>query len=213
MLDKAQEWLQRHWWGIIIAHLFIIVTVFLVIWNFAEPVGIPDNIEQFPSVFNTRIFLHVVLTLLISAYITLFLDLQLRRANEKKPFISVHKALIGTWRGNYTNYSGKERRAVISIQEGKNGLFARIKTYTEQGEIVQDADVQDILGRSTFVVSANSVTVKRERNLRWRPEIWKCELYSNEEQNDYIIARIIDFDSNQIEREAAKFTLYKSPEP
>ncbi len=80
-LQEATEWLQKRWWGIIVAYGIVAALVYLSIWALIEPAGIPESIDQLPLVIKSRFFLHIILTLIISAYITLFLELGLRRAN------------------------------------------------------------------------------------------------------------------------------------
>ena len=82
MFEKPLRWLQKSWWGLLIAYILIIVTTYLAIWQFAEPLGIPDSIDNFPYFVKTRVFLHLSLTLLIAAHITLILDLVIRYRNE-----------------------------------------------------------------------------------------------------------------------------------
>ncbi|MCA9925230.1 MAG: hypothetical protein KC421_22810 [Anaerolineales bacterium] len=86
MFEQPISWLKKHWWGLIVAHFLILVTVFLLIWQFAEPLGIPDNISRLPSFATSRVFLHLLFTLIIGSYITLALDLMLRKSLENENF-------------------------------------------------------------------------------------------------------------------------------
>ena len=79
MFRKPLEWLQRNWWGITIAYLIVFVTIYLAIWQLAEPLGVPDEIEKFPQFVSSRVFIHLLITFVIAAYVTLFLDIGLRR--------------------------------------------------------------------------------------------------------------------------------------
>ncbi len=81
MLDNPSKWLQRNWWGLIVAYLLLFAGVYLLIWQFAEPMGIPDSIENLPSFTKSRIFIHLVLTFLITPHIALVLDLMIRFRN------------------------------------------------------------------------------------------------------------------------------------
>jgi hypothetical protein len=65
-----------------VAHLLLLVAVYLLIWQFGEPVGIPDKIENLPAFMKSRIFIHLSLTFLIAAYLTLILDLIIRYGNQ-----------------------------------------------------------------------------------------------------------------------------------
>jgi hypoxanthine phosphoribosyltransferase len=52
-----------------------------LLWTIVAPLGIPNTIENPPSVMKSRAFFHVLLTLLAGAYVTLLIDLILRRKN------------------------------------------------------------------------------------------------------------------------------------
>ncbi|MCP4416631.1 MAG: hypothetical protein GY805_08410, partial [Chloroflexi bacterium] len=78
MFDQSMEWLKKHWWGLIIAHFLILAIVYTFIWQLAEPLGIYDNLSNLTEIINTRVFLHITLTLIFGAYFTLILDLFLR---------------------------------------------------------------------------------------------------------------------------------------
>lgn len=73
MMAEALKWLQKNLLGVLVAHLIILGVTYLGIWQAAEPLGIPDRIESFPDFAKTRIFIHLVLTVLIAAYLTIFL--------------------------------------------------------------------------------------------------------------------------------------------
>jgi hypothetical protein len=64
---------------LIIANFVAFIGIYLLLWQFAEPLGIPDNIENWPGFMRTRGFLHITLSVLLSAYVTILLDLKLRR--------------------------------------------------------------------------------------------------------------------------------------
>ncbi len=82
-IKRAIQWLRYHWLGLIIAYLIILVGTYLGIWQFSEPIGIPENIDTLPNwirnLMGYRIFFHLTLTVLIGSHITLVLDLFLRR--------------------------------------------------------------------------------------------------------------------------------------
>jgi hypothetical protein len=79
MCEKAWKWLHGPWWGLVVAHFIILCLTYLLIWQFAEPLGIPDTIDNLPAFVKLRAFFHVTLTLLIGAYITLILELVIRK--------------------------------------------------------------------------------------------------------------------------------------
>jgi len=79
MFQKPMEWLRRTWWGLIVAYLILASGLYFVIWQFAEPLGIPNRVEILPELIKSRVFIHLTLTLVLAAYITLLLDLYVRR--------------------------------------------------------------------------------------------------------------------------------------
>jgi hypothetical protein len=79
MLKDARLWLQKHWWGLIVSHFLLFGGVYLAIWAIVEPLGVADNFEKPPDFARFRIFYHLILTVIIAAYITLILDLYFRR--------------------------------------------------------------------------------------------------------------------------------------
>jgi len=84
-LQKAYEWLQKTWWGIIVAYGVVSIVTFAVIQAFfLEPASVPENIPRLPALIHSRLFIHIILTLFISSYITLILELYLRRATWNK---------------------------------------------------------------------------------------------------------------------------------
>lgn len=74
MFDKPLRWLRKHWWGLIIAHFLLLISIYFAIWKLIEPL----NIEKVPNFTGSRVFYHLILTLLIAAYLTLILDLLVR---------------------------------------------------------------------------------------------------------------------------------------
>ncbi len=114
MFDKPLQWLERHWWGLIVAHIIVLSIVYVVIWQIAEPLGIPDDFANLPELSKTRGFFHLVLTIIIGAYITLILDLLLRRKKwtSAKSF-EYGWLIIGTRKGEYENTKDKKREATL----------------------------------------------------------------------------------------------------
>jgi len=79
MFNRAFQWLKREWWGLIPAHFIVVCITYLLLWQIVEPLGIYDKIENLLGFFGSRVFTHLALTLFFAAYITLILDLCLRR--------------------------------------------------------------------------------------------------------------------------------------
>lgn len=79
--NKAADAMRRQWWGLIVAYLLISVLSFLIIWAFLEPAGVPNEFtpESLPSFLLQRIFLHIYLSLLVGAFITMLIELFIRR--------------------------------------------------------------------------------------------------------------------------------------
>lgn len=84
MLVQPIEWLKKHWWGLIIAHFLILGIVFTFLWQLAEPLGLYDNLNNISAPASSRAFLHINLTLIFGAYLTLALDLFLRWKADKE---------------------------------------------------------------------------------------------------------------------------------
>jgi hypothetical protein len=79
MFEKPLKWLQGHWWGLIVAYLLVLVSAYLVIWQLIEPLNIPESLKALSDLATSRIFIHVILSLLVGAHLTLILDIVLRR--------------------------------------------------------------------------------------------------------------------------------------
>jgi len=78
---KARQWLQKDWSGLIVAYLLVLIVVFFAIWAVMEPFGIPATVDvnRLPGFTKRRVFFHIILALIVSAYITLILELLCRR--------------------------------------------------------------------------------------------------------------------------------------
>jgi hypothetical protein len=75
--EQIKEWIQlieQKWWGMILVYFLISTSVYLTIWSLVEPLNIPEKILVFDSSIDRRL-LHILLTLLLSCYITLILDI------------------------------------------------------------------------------------------------------------------------------------------
>jgi len=79
MIDKSMQWLRRNWWGLVVAYLILAVGTYFVVWQLAEPLGIPGSIEVLPRFVESRVFIHLMLTVIFAAHFTLMLDLYIRR--------------------------------------------------------------------------------------------------------------------------------------
>lgn len=88
MLEHPSKWLRRNWWGLIVAYLLLLIGIYLLIWQLAEPLGIPDTIETLPPFTKSRIFLHLVLTFLVAPHIALVLDLITRFRSFQNPIFT-----------------------------------------------------------------------------------------------------------------------------
>jgi hypothetical protein len=85
-LSRAKQWLNKKWWGLIPAYLIICFVVFGGLWLIAETMDIPRELDPLPDFMKDRRFYHLILTPLIGALVTLFLDLILRRSsNSRQP--------------------------------------------------------------------------------------------------------------------------------
>jgi hypothetical protein len=80
-LEKAWQWLQKHWAGLIAAYVLVCIGIYITVWVFIEPLGLPERVawENLPAFMRHRAFIYVILTLLIGAHITLILELLFRQ--------------------------------------------------------------------------------------------------------------------------------------
>ena len=82
MFEKAKEWLQKSSWkGLIIAYLFVFASIFVLILSIIEAASIPSTLQDLPSFVKSRLFIHLVLTSLISPYVILGLEVIRRIAS------------------------------------------------------------------------------------------------------------------------------------
>lgn len=103
--------------GLIKAYVLVLVAVYIGIWAFIEPVGIPERamIDYLAGahaklallhvnlqwIANWRIFYHLILTLIITAHITLFFEWIFRRGRwakkniDPKAWESFHREMEG----------------------------------------------------------------------------------------------------------------------
>jgi len=142
MIKNAWEWLQKYWWGLIVAYFIVLVASYFAIWGIIEPLNIPGKIENFPSFVNSRVFLHLTIALIVAAYITLALDIWLRRnqwanmsANsevisaeslERQLILNKHQQLLKVIRRIaylQENYSVDQWKIIYSIDEAGNDFL------------------------------------------------------------------------------------------
>lgn len=79
MLARAKGWMQRVWWGSLVAYVNLLVVAYTLIWKWIAPLGLPDVFPSGGWLFNTRWFFHIVVAVLVAAHGTIALDLSLRR--------------------------------------------------------------------------------------------------------------------------------------
>lgn len=79
-METAKKWLQKSWWGIIIAYPVLFMAVYLAIWQVAEPIGIPDNLNEIPNFVHFRFFIHLLITLVVTPHLVIILTLLMRRS-------------------------------------------------------------------------------------------------------------------------------------
>jgi hypothetical protein len=96
-MATATKWLEKHWWGVLIAYPIIFASVYLIIWSAAEPLGIPEKLEAL-HLDTLRIFYHIVATLLISSHTILILEIYLKKKHwaEKENAQDTNKQIIET---------------------------------------------------------------------------------------------------------------------
>lgn len=210
MFDGALNWLEKKWWGLIIAHLIILAVTYLGIWQVTEPLGFPDTFSTLPTLARIRGFFHVILTLLIAAYITLALDLFLRR----KRWASARNLdygwlIIGTWKGEYENKKSKKRQATLELYQLNDELKAEIHISTDQGIVIQKATVSDHNSNIAFNLLTTDITTAAERITKWRPEMWRCKLLKDSQGHEQITAEINDTTTSGIDRIITTFNLYR----
>lgn len=99
MLKRLFSWLKKKWWGIIVTYGLAFTSSLFLIWEFAEPLGLVDNLKEY-TFLTSRWFVLIVSSLLIGSHLTLVLDIILRRS---------------TWSSN-----GK---AILDINQSKDELI------------------------------------------------------------------------------------------
>ncbi|HSK74593.1 MAG TPA: hypothetical protein VK892_23035 [Pyrinomonadaceae bacterium] len=74
MFEDAIKWLRKSWYGALVAYSIVFFGVFGIIWYFADPAGIPENIDSLPEfIAKKRIFFHLLLTIIVTAHIIIIL--------------------------------------------------------------------------------------------------------------------------------------------
>lgn len=79
MLDKARGWLKYRWWGIFVTYQLLLIMFYCAVWVTIEPINLPDNWDLLPSFFRSRLFFHIIVTVLLASHTTLFLEAFRRR--------------------------------------------------------------------------------------------------------------------------------------
>jgi hypothetical protein len=78
-MRSALTWLDRKWWGLLIAFAVLVWGTWEIIWRVIEPLGIPETFETVPSFFKHRVFYQIVLATLIPSYAVLAIALWRQR--------------------------------------------------------------------------------------------------------------------------------------
>lgn len=212
MFDKPIEWLNKNWWGLIVAYVLVLISIYFLIWQFAEPLSIPDNFESLPEFAKSRIFIHIILTFLIGSHIVLILDLVIRKKKWKIHQIPEYEwVLLGVWKGEYA-YKDKRREITLNLYSVDHTLQAEIQTITDQGLVKQKANSK-IVSEVSFSLNVEEITTGKERKTKWRPETWECVLSRDIQGHDRISAKIIDINSTGETRIVASPILYKVVTP
>jgi len=74
-LKKPWQWIQRHWLGLVVAYALVFGLTYTAIWQIAEPLNILD---EFLDRMKQRASIYLILIFLVSAHITLVLELIFR---------------------------------------------------------------------------------------------------------------------------------------
>lgn len=93
MLTTARKWLHKSWWGFIVAYPIVFFAIYLAIWQAAAPIGIPDSFNEMPKFTQTRAFIHLLITLIITPHLVIICIMGMRKA-EKKQLSEADKALF-----------------------------------------------------------------------------------------------------------------------
>ncbi len=68
----AKDWITRSWYGIIIGYLIILVSIYGGIWYFIEPMDLSNDSGFLINIQPNRLASHILLSLLVAPYVTLF---------------------------------------------------------------------------------------------------------------------------------------------
>ncbi len=93
-MEKAWNHILKDWWGLLVGLVIILTLTYVTLWTIAEPLGIPDQLDGLPK---SRGIYHILITLLVGAYITLALELWARR-KAWRDYKAIHhpSQLVGT---------------------------------------------------------------------------------------------------------------------
>ncbi|MES2113323.1 MAG: hypothetical protein V4577_31515 [Bacteroidota bacterium] len=78
-LDEFVDQLSTSVKSFIIFYFTMFITIFLGIWTLAAPFDIKQTFHTLPDFLKERIFWHLLLTLIISAYFTLLIEIYFRK--------------------------------------------------------------------------------------------------------------------------------------
>jgi hypothetical protein len=171
MFDKPFKWLRKYWWGLVIAYLLLLIGAYLTIWQFIEPLGIPDNLGEVSAFIKTRVFYHLNLTLLFAAHVTLILDLILRykeRAGKDKQDEKMLLEKIGfgdsdTPIESCWKFSERSNSPQPNLTSFNDGFFGKALEVKSTVRYAADYDVQPhaSLGSSVeFVIKQNDSSAR-----------------------------------------------------
>jgi hypothetical protein len=195
MITKAREWLQKHWYGILVAYGLVCAVLYTTMWTIAEPLDVPREFALSRPV--PRWFIHILLTILLGAIITIILDLLVKREARMKSTQVEPVVMVG----DYCKVSQAigERSEFFdfqSLREDHSDLWymfintrefesckAAIELYFNDHikdlhwrNIIQDVSIWSLLGAAEILVKfradeATAKKIERELLARLRPPV------------------------------------------
>ena len=144
MIDKALNWIERGWWGVIGAYIVVFVTTFVAIWAVLEPMGVGERIDLSSTFATSRIFVHVLAAVVISAHIVIVLltiKLAYKKLLDAKRFgIKILRPRPGAGVDNpfevFGSYSKRPPEGALQILE----FSPEYQQYWPKSKIVFDDD-------------------------------------------------------------------------
>lgn len=153
-LEKWKRVIASKWWGLGLVYFIGIVTVYTIIWSLIEPLNIPEKIIFLTSEIDRRI-LHIILSLLLGAHITLLLGM-LRDwdiyNDEKRKLITPDFQTINS--GSIPN------QYLRKISPQRNGLILE-RVWMKDNKISQSAFASRVL----LALNCSALTEKFAREL------------------------------------------------